>query len=94
VNAINNQGIKEALDRVVACQNAVRENWESVQAIQEAIAANHLEHAHEAWTELDDDTKAALWLAPTKGGIFTTREREAMRSNEWREFSKRAGEAA
>jgi hypothetical protein len=33
--------------------------------------------------ELEDDTKEALWLAPTKGGIFTTAERAFLKSDEF-----------
>ena len=33
--------------------------------------------------ELDEDTKVKLWKAPSKGGCFTTVERQTMKSNEW-----------
>jgi len=29
-----------------------------------------------------DEVKEALWLAPTKGGVFTTEERAYLRSDE------------
>ena len=37
-----------------------------------------------AWFELSDDEKKALWIAPTKGGAFTTKEREVIKSSEFR----------
>ena len=37
----------------------------------------------EGWNELDNNTKEALWLAPTKGGIFTTEERQVLKSDEF-----------
>ena len=36
------------------------------------------------WAALDDEIKARLWRAPTKGGPFTTHEREIMKSTEFR----------
>ena len=38
--------------------------------------------AKEAWAEVDNEIKKALWRAPTKGGIFTTKEIAQMKSNE------------
>ena len=36
----------------------------------------------EAWMELDAGTKEALWIAPSKGGVFTTSERAYLKSDE------------
>jgi len=33
----------------------------------------------EAWREIPEDDQMALWLAPTKGGVFTTAERKAIK---------------
>jgi hypothetical protein len=33
---------------------------------------------------LSQDVQAALWKAPTKGGIFTTAERATMKTTEFR----------
>lgn len=62
---------------------AVRENFDSVYMIKEHIRLNEYDVAHEAWGELDNDTKILLWRAPTKGGIFTTEERTIMKSDEF-----------
>jgi len=64
---------------------AVEANRASVDAIKHGIEAGDFSSAAESWYELDDATKQALWLAPTKGGIFTTRERDTMKSAEFRE---------
>lgn len=82
-NAASNHGKSEA-DPLAAHNKAVRENLDSVNAIKEAIAEGDLSRAAENWFELDDDTKAALWRAPTKGGIFTTAERDTMKTDEFR----------
>ena len=57
---------------------------DSIQAIKDGISTDNLSTASEAWFELDDQVKQALWKAPTKGGCFTTREREVMKSQEFR----------
>ena len=69
----------------------VRDNLESIVAIKNGIAESLLEEAAEAWAELDQDTQRGLWLAPTKGGIFTTLERQIMKSDEWNEARKNIG---
>ena len=33
--------------------------------------------------EIADDDKKALWVAPSKGSIFTTAERAALKSDEF-----------
>lgn len=63
---------------------AILSNVDSVNVIKDGIATNDLSTASEAWFELDDDTKAALWLAPTKGGCFTVEERKVIKSEEFR----------
>ena len=57
----------------------------SIEAIQAGIESGDLASASEAWFELSDDEKAAIFVAPSKGGPFTTHEREVMKSPEFRE---------
>lgn len=57
----------------------------SVRAIKDGIAINDLATANESWRELTDVEKELLWVAPTKGGVFTTAEIAAMRTTEFRE---------
>lgn len=58
---------------------------DSLQCIRDSLAANPVDYstAKEAWNELDEETKTALWKATTKGGWFETAERAMMKSNEW-----------
>lgn len=70
-------------DPLKAHNDALRENYDSVHAVKAHILEGDLERAIEAWAELDEDTMRALWVAPTKGGIFTTEERAVMKSNDW-----------
>jgi len=39
--------------------------------------------AAEAYAELSRDELSALWVAPSKGGIWTTREREMLKGSEF-----------
>ena len=57
----------------------------SVKAIQDGIATGDFATASEAWSELTDTEKQLLWVAPSKGGVFTTKERQMMKSTEFRE---------
>ena len=59
---------------------ALSENISSVACIKEGIAKGDLIQAAEAWFELLEDIQRALWLATSKGGVFTTSEREVMKN--------------
>ena len=62
---------------------AARDNWQSVSAIKEAIENEDMPFACQLYAELGHDAQLALHKAPSKGGIFTTTERNYMRTNEW-----------
>ena len=51
------------------------------------------ESVAEAWAEISNEDKQALWLAPSKGGVFTTAERAAFRSDEFNAAMKVRGES-
>jgi hypothetical protein len=82
--AVINQAVKDALDKSKRLLDAVLQHHSSVMAIKQGIATGELSVASEAWFALDDEVKAALWLSPTSGGCFTTRERDAIKSTEFR----------
>lgn len=56
---------------------------DSLVCIRDALKEGDYSTAKEAWNELDEQVKIALWKAPSRGGWFTTKEREQMKSNEW-----------
>lgn len=75
-----------APDPIVAHLEAVARNMSAIQYIKQALAENAYETAYEAWAEITDDDKHALWKSPTSGGkAFTTQEIAQMKSNEWGE---------
>jgi len=73
------------LDRLYAHNTALRGNLSTVLCMKEGIESGDLSAAKEAWSELDEDEQRSLWVAVTKGGIFTTKERETIKSPEWSE---------
>lgn len=58
---------------------------EVITEIKIGIDKGDLARAADAWYSLPDEDKALLWKAPSKGGAFTTKEREIMKSSEFRE---------
>jgi hypothetical protein len=77
-------------DRKLAeCIRAMRRNAESIAAIVHGLESGEhegLRDAATAWFELDAEDKKALWIAPSKGGLFTVGERELLKSSEFREL--------
>ena len=65
---------------------ALGRNYKNVEAIKAAIKewdesedSAHLYTCLECWTEISREDKIDLWLAPTKGGVFTTHERDVLK---------------
>ena len=69
------------LSRLLAHMSAVREHWPSIVWCKDALARDDKWAFLEAWQELSHEVQVALWVAPSKGGVWTTAERKQMR--EW-----------
>lgn len=68
----------------MANHNAVlRDKFEVVASIKLAIAKKDYYEMALQMDGLTDDEKTAIWMAPSAGGIFTTAERAAFKSNEY-----------
>jgi len=103
-NAVSQQNDKALYSRFMVFTAALMDNLTTVKVVRSAIldaqatetVKNQFEFADEAslsaaieaWHELDTETKTALWLAPTKGGCFTTVERAIMKSDRWAALSR------
>lgn len=85
LNAISQQNDPGPL---LAHNDALQRNFESVYFIKENLALKNWDAVAEAWGEIDDEDKKALWVAPTKGGIFTTVERSELKSDEFNQARK------
>lgn len=70
------------LDSLIKHNAAVREHWQVISALKSAIASEDWIDLAALWLAIPDSVKDVLWVAPTKGGIFTTKERELFKSNE------------
>lgn len=56
----------------------------SILEIKSGIEAGDYAHAAQCWFELSDEEKRGIWVAPSKGGPFTTKEREVMKTSEFK----------
>ena len=57
----------------------------TVASVKDELAAGRKDIAAEGYAELELDAIRALWVAPSKGGIWTTSERRMMTHDaEWR----------
>ena len=77
-NAISQQNDGEFLKFM----EAVRENFDWVMYAKTAIANEDWDWLAGIWGDIDHETMATLFRAPTKGGIFTTEERAACKGND------------
>jgi len=73
------------LDKMFSHNTVLRDNLPTILCIKEGISSGDLSSAKEAWNELPEQEQMALWVATTKGGIFTTDERKTIKSQEWSE---------
>lgn len=75
---------KEVVDYMVSFASVLRTHIASVSCIQHSIHGDELGTASEAWHEIPEEDQRVLWLSTSKGGIFTTKEREIIKSSEFR----------
>jgi hypothetical protein len=82
-NALEQQTEQEQVERLKAHNEALRDNIESVVAIKAYLLNEQWGLAYEAVAEIPADDRLKLWISTTAGGIWTTKERAQMKSNEW-----------
>lgn len=63
---------------------------DGIRQIKEDIAAQRWASMAVNWSEIGQEDQRALWLAPSKGGCFTTAERDAMEKNMTRGRTEKA----
>ena len=66
-------------DQLLEYNKLVRANFDTITNIKTAIANDEPGDAIMEWRDLDQEVQKALWVAPSKGGIFTTEERDALK---------------
>ena len=85
-NAVLQQQILDAVERLKAHNVAVRDNIESIVAIKHHLLNDEYGAAYEIMAvDIPDDDKLALWISTTQGGIWTTKERAQMKCDQWTE---------
>ena len=77
-NAISQQNDGEFLEFMAT----VRNHFDWVMYAKEAIANEDWQSLAGIWGDIDHETMATLFRAPSKGGIFTTEERAACKGND------------
>lgn len=82
--AVINQAVKEATDKLKSLVQALLQHSDSVMAIKVGIAQSDYSTAAEEWFTLDREIKDNLWMAPSNGGVFSTKEIEILKSTEFR----------
>jgi len=72
---LNNQ-----LEKTVRAGIAVRDNYDVIHSLKFAMDTEEWETAYGIWNvDFDNELRGAIWLAPTKGGIFTTAQLKLMK---------------
>ena len=84
-NAVIQQTEINAQEHFLTYNAGVREHIGTISAIKDALASDDLETAAEEWGQLDDEQKRLIWKAPSKGGMFTTKEIATMKTSDFRE---------
>jgi len=59
----------------------VSRKFDTIGDVKAAIANDDMQAAHAAYSDFSQEEKTALWMAPSNGGIFTTKEVEIIKSN-------------
>jgi|TARA_B110001450_G_scaffold129287_1_gene121530 hypothetical protein len=75
----------DAQELLLAYNAVVREHIGTINAIKDALAVDDFETAAEEWGQLNDEEKRSIWKAPSKGGMFTTKEIATMKTSDFRE---------
>jgi len=99
-NAISQQREGEASEYLLKMMTVVRDQFTEINEIKFKIwefTFPESEHngdpqkareVAELWIDLTNEEKESLWVAPTKGGVFTTEERTFLKSNEFAQARK------
>ncbi len=76
----NDKDYKVECDRIIEHVATVRDFFDEVAEVKERIANDDVGGALLTMKEIPHEAKNSLWRAPTKGGIFTTAERAALKN--------------
>jgi len=87
-NAIINQRINEAVERIKKHNQAVRDNILSIAEVKKCFEDENFDSAAEAFYEISEEDRMSLSLATTKGGIFSIDDSKKFMDDRWKEAAK------
>lgn len=86
--AIIKQKQNEVVEHYVAYMESVKAHWDEIVTIKEGLAnmdnPELLSAAAATWYEMTEESRKAIWKAPTKGGVFTLDEKALMSDDRFR----------
>lgn len=71
-------------DRKQRCDEAAEQYEEAVKDIKKAIFQEDWAKMTDAWDQIPSSAQMDLYLAPSKGGVFSTHERNCLKTNQVR----------
>lgn len=78
----------QPLDAIAIHNQVCVNNLMSIAEVKKAIAKEQWEAAAEAYHEINNEDHEAMWIAPSKGGVWTTYERKMIHSDEFNAAAK------
>jgi hypothetical protein len=78
----------QPLDAIAIHNQVCVNNLMSIAEVKKAIAQEQWEAAAEAYHEINNEDHEAMWIAPSKGGVWTTYERKMIHSDEFNAAAK------
>lgn len=88
--AISQQREDQASEYLMKHNEVLRDSMVlmAVAQMKESLASNDYAYVAQVEAELEREQMAALWIAPSKGGVFTTEERTKLKSDEMNQARK------
>ena len=89
-NAIKQQNNQE-LEWLIAHNETCMKHLGSIYFVKHYLEGDNpkWDSAAEAFAEIPNEDQELIWKAPTKGGLFTTKERQAIQSTEFNQAMKK-----
>ncbi len=91
INQQNAQPVIDELNWLVAHNEACMKHLGSIYFVKEYLNFDDpkWDSAAEAFAEIPSEDQELIWKAPSKGGLFTTKERQAIQSTEFNQAMKK-----
>ena len=91
INQQNSQPVIDELNWLIAHNEACMKHLGSIYFVKEYLNFDDpkWDSAAEAFAEIPSEDQELIWKAPSKGGLFTTEERQAIQSTEFNQAMKK-----